>query len=165
MVGVISQLASHQGKKQEFVKERALALVNDRNCVEEQTNTACSAVDAIPGRIRWRKERIAEDSEYLKRLEILLADALVKSDSINSIAASIVIQSDPSEISDEQMRSHLFTVINSASNAAPTQSPTKISSPPKSTDQSTPLACSRLNTRVRSSCENCGLLVGKQRTA
>lgn len=141
MVGVISQLALHQGKKQEFVKQRArLALDNDRNRVEEQTNTACSQVHAIPGRIRLQVPR-SEDSEYLERQEVVHTDVLVKSDRINSIAASIVIQSEQNEISDEQMRSHLLSLINSKADAALAVLPTKISSLPECANESI-LTCS-----------------------
>ncbi len=136
MVGVISQLPSHQGKKQEFVKQRAkLALDNDRNRVEEQTNTACSVVHVIPGRIRLQVPP-AEDSEYLERQEVVHTDVLVKSDRINSIAASIVIQSEQSEISDEQMRSHLLSLINSKADASLAVSLTKIASSPEPANES-----------------------------
>lgn len=161
MVSVISQLASQPGKKiQEFVKERTKHGL-DGDPLKQQTNIACSVVHAIPGRMRLRVPRIAEDSAYLERLEALLqADPLVKSDRVNSIAASIVIQYEPSKISDAQMRSHLFSLINSASDATPTHSPTKISFPPESANQLI-LACSLEIRQTIVTSENCGLLVGK----
>lgn len=163
MVGVISRLASQPGKKiQEFVKEKAKAQDEDCTPLKQQT-TACSVVHAIPGRIRLRVPRIAEDTAYLERLSALLkADPLIKSDRINSIAASIVIQYERSQISDEQMRSHLFNLINTSindSNAVPTESSAKTS--PSEPVKQIILACSLEIRKAVVASENCGLFIGK----
>ena len=52
-------------------------------------------VHTIPGRVRFRVPRIAKDIEYARRLEKLLkSDPVVKSERVNSAAASIVINYD-----------------------------------------------------------------------
>lgn len=52
-------------------------------------------VHTIPGRVRFRVPRIAKDAEYAQRLETLLkADPVVKSERVNSAAASIIINYD-----------------------------------------------------------------------
>jgi hypothetical protein len=162
MVGVISQLASQPGKKiQEFVKEKTKLFTHKNgNFVKQKTNPACSVVHSIPGRIRLRVP--TEDLQYLERLEALLtADAKIKRARINSAAASIVIEYEPSEIPDEQMRSHLFQLIQSASDAVVIPL-TNLSSPqPKCERHSTLRTCSIETRQVVVAPESCGLLKSK----
>ncbi len=160
MVGVISRLASQPGKKiQEFVKEKTKLLTHKNGSfVKQKTNLACSIVHAIPGRIRLRVP--TEDYQYLERLEALLtADAKVKRARINSAAASIVIEYEPSEISDEQMRSHLFHLIQAASHAVII--PLTKSSQPECDRHSTLRTCSIETRQVVVTPESCGLLKSK----
>ena len=72
-------------------------------------------VHEIPGRIRFRVPRIAEDAEYTRKLTILLeADVKVTDVRVNSIAASIAISYSRGAISDDQMRLHLIELIQTA---------------------------------------------------
>jgi hypothetical protein len=72
-------------------------------------------VHEIPGRIRFRVPRIAEDAEYTRKLTTLLeADVKVTDVRVNSIAASIAISYSMGGISDAEMRLHLIELIQTA---------------------------------------------------
>lgn len=84
----------------------------------EPSKIAYSIAHAIPGRIRFRVPRIAQDPEYVKRLEALLAeDSWITSERVNTAAASIVMIYKTGVMLDSEMRSHLASLIQSASDA------------------------------------------------
>ncbi|NEO97938.1 MAG: cadmium-translocating P-type ATPase [Symploca sp. SIO2E9] len=75
-------------------------------------------VHATPGRVRFRIPRIARDREYAQRLHSLLAaDPQITNIRLKLTAASVVIRYLPGTIPDAQMRFHLATLIEHASNA------------------------------------------------
>jgi len=78
-------------------------------------NISYSVVHAIPGRIRFRIPRLSHDTEYTDKLkqaiELYIKDTKVR---VNPMAASIVVNYDNSSVSDEQMRSHLIKLIQTA---------------------------------------------------
>lgn len=87
---------------------------NDNSEVEH-SQIDWKLVHEIPGRIRFRVPRIAEDSEYTRKLTILLeADVKVTDVRVNSSAASIAINYSVGVISDDQMRLHLIELIQTA---------------------------------------------------
>jgi Cu2+-exporting ATPase len=72
-------------------------------------------VHEIPGRMRFRVPRIAEDAEYSRKLNLLLeADANVTEVRLTPEAASVAIRYKIGPISDEKMRSHLIDLIQTA---------------------------------------------------
>lgn len=72
---------------------------------------------AIPGRIRFRIPRLAKDSEYANQLKrVMEADSQTTNVRINTTAACIVIHYQPGIISDNQMRSRLVNLIQTAPN-------------------------------------------------
>ncbi|MBD2505417.1 HMA2 domain-containing protein [Anabaena azotica] len=82
---------------------------------EQPQNISYSVVHAIPGRIRFRIPRLSHDTKYTDKLkqaiELHIQDAQVR---VNPMAASIVINYDNSSVSDEQVRSHLINLIQTA---------------------------------------------------
>lgn len=78
-------------------------------------NISYSVVHAIPGRIRFRIPRLSHDTKYTDKLkqaiELYIKDAQVR---VNPLAASIVVNYDNSSVSDEQVRSHLINLIQTA---------------------------------------------------
>ncbi|MBW4560860.1 MAG: hypothetical protein KME32_06810 [Mojavia pulchra JT2-VF2] len=80
-------------------------------------NISYSVAHAIPGRIRFRIPRIAKDSEYANKLKrVIESDSRTTNVRVNSTAASIVIHYQLGGISDDQMRSHLVNLIQTAPN-------------------------------------------------
>ncbi|MEA5627955.1 HMA2 domain-containing protein [Nostoc sp. UHCC 0251] len=78
-----------------------------------------SVAHAIAGRIRFRIPLLAKDSEYADKLQRLIeSDPKTTNVRINSSAASIVIHYQLGVVSDQQMRSHLVNLIQSAPNVA-----------------------------------------------
>ncbi len=78
-----------------------------------------SVAHAIPGRIRFRIPRLLKDSEYANKLkQVIESDSRTTNVRVNPSAASIVINYQPGVISDEQMRSHLVNLIQTAPNIA-----------------------------------------------
>jgi Cu2+-exporting ATPase len=91
---------------------------NLTSSIQNPDAVAYQVVHAIPGRIRFRVPRIAEDAEYTHKLTVLVkADAKVADVRVNTAAASLAVGYKASLISDDQMRSHLMTLIQTASNA------------------------------------------------
>lgn len=78
-------------------------------------NISYSVVHAIPGRIRFRILRLSHDTKYADKLkqaiELYIKDAQVR---VNPVAPSIVVNYDNSSVSDEQMRSQLINLIQTA---------------------------------------------------
>lgn len=78
-------------------------------------NISYSVVHTIPGRIRFRIPRLSHDTDYADKLkqaiELYIKDAQVR---VNPMAASIVVNYDNSSVSDEQVRSHLIKLIQTA---------------------------------------------------
>lgn len=86
------------------------------NSQKPPVNEFYSITHALPGQVGFCIPRIAEDVEYLKRLQALLADEpWVISEQINKIAGSIVITYKKDVMSDLDMRSHLAKLIQFAS--------------------------------------------------
>ncbi|MEC4814298.1 MAG: hypothetical protein SAK29_13635 [Scytonema sp. PMC 1069.18] len=70
---------------------------------QELTKVAYSIAHAIPGRIRFRVPRIAQDPTYVQRLEALFKkDPAVTNERVNRSAASIVITYQPGKIFNSQ---------------------------------------------------------------
>jgi hypothetical protein len=70
---------------------------------QESAKVAYSIAHAIPGRIRFRIPRIAQDPKYVQRLEALFKkDPAVTNERVNRSAASIVITYQPGKISNSQ---------------------------------------------------------------
>jgi hypothetical protein len=165
MAGVISQLASYTGKKfQEIVTEQTkTSTVDETNSHKLPANTEYSIAHAIRGRIRFRVPRIADDPEYVKRLQALIAaDTRIASERVNTAAASVVITYEPSKVSDAQMRSHIAMLIQSASDAGieSTAVSTYQSSPDATSFYSPILACS-LEVYQAVISSSCGLFKSK----
>ncbi|MBD2345298.1 HMA2 domain-containing protein [Anabaena subtropica] len=84
---------------------------------EQHQNISCSVAHAIPGRIRFRIPRLAKDTEYANKvkqvIELYVEGAKVR---VNPTASSIVINYQNGSISDEQMRSRLIKLIQTAPN-------------------------------------------------
>ena len=108
-------LAEEQGSR---VAEEQGRESNLTSSIQNPDAVAYQVVHAIPGRIRFRVPRIAEDAEYTHKLTVLVkADAKVADVRVNTAAASLAVGYKASLISDDQMRSHLMTLIQTASNA------------------------------------------------
>ncbi|MUG93234.1 hypothetical protein F7734_12665 [Scytonema sp. UIC 10036] len=74
-----------------------------------------SVAHAIPGRIRFRIPRLAKDSTYAEKLkQVMEYDSKLTKVRVNPAAASIVIDYPIGTITDEQMRSHLIHLIQTA---------------------------------------------------
>ncbi|GAA6623752.1 HMA2 domain-containing protein [Scytonema sp. NUACC26] len=74
-----------------------------------------SVAHAIPGRIRFRIPRLSKDSTYAEKLkQVMEFDSRVTKVRVNPAAASIVIDYSIEIIKDEQMRSHLIHLIQTA---------------------------------------------------
>lgn len=77
-----------------------------------------SIVHAIPGRIRFRIPLLARDPEYANNLKLMIeSDTRVTNVRANPEAASIVINYQVRVISDNQMREHLVSLIQTAQDA------------------------------------------------
>ncbi|MBD2446360.1 hypothetical protein H6G76_04125 [Nostoc sp. FACHB-152] len=86
-----------------------------------------SVAHAMPGRIRFRIPRLSKDTEYAKKLQLVIEsqtkNATVR---INPTAASIIVHYSTQLMPVEQMRSHLVNLIQTAPNIAlPTKVGTK----------------------------------------
>ncbi len=108
----LSKHSSSSFKEESFEKKTA-----------ETGKVTYKIVHTIPGRVRFRVPRIAKDSEYTQRLEKLLkADPVVKSERVNSAAASIIINYDLLTTESNGMAhtinqiSHLTNLIEFAAN-------------------------------------------------
>ncbi|MDM9382144.1 hypothetical protein QUB80_15685 [Chlorogloeopsis sp. ULAP01] len=74
-----------------------------------------SIVHATPGRIRFRIPRLTRDSEYADKLKLMLESTPnITNVRVNPRSASIVINYQADTVSDEQMRSHLIQLIQTA---------------------------------------------------
>ncbi|MBD2531850.1 hypothetical protein H6G97_20580 [Nostoc flagelliforme FACHB-838] len=77
-----------------------------------------SIVHAIPGRIRFRIPLLARDPEYANNLKLMIeSDTKVTNVRANPQAASIIINYQVRAISDNQMREHLVSLIQTAQDA------------------------------------------------
>ncbi|PMB40814.1 hypothetical protein CEN41_18710 [Fischerella thermalis CCMEE 5330] len=71
----------------------------------------------IPGRIRFHIPRLGKDAEYAEKLKSAIQSTPNVTDvRINPAAASIVINYQSGTVSDQQMRSHLVNLIQTAPN-------------------------------------------------
>lgn len=74
---------------------------------------------AIPGRIRFHIPQLAIDPEYATKLKALIeSDSRITDVRFNQKAASFVVNYQPDAISDDQVRSHLVNLIQTAPNIA-----------------------------------------------
>lgn len=122
---VMKQFESEtSGSKQVQNSQKTPVQLNGKSAVPKgddkllalESEVAYWVVHSIPGRIRFRVPRIAEDSEYTYKLTVLTeADAKVTEVRVNTAAASFAVSYDLSGISDEKMRSHLINLIQTAS--------------------------------------------------
>lgn len=164
MAALISQLVSIPGKKlQNLVTP--LQFVLQKTNFKQHESIAYSIVHAIPGRLRLRVPRIAQDAKYLERLERLLkADIWVKSERSNSAAASIVVTYEPNAIALKQMRSHLIELIQFASGVEiATELSTSYGESSPRVKSSALLACSLAVRQVKVAAESCGLFKSRVR--
>ena len=88
------------------------------NPVAQNPEVAYKIVHEIPGRIRFRIPRIAEDAEYCQKLRVLLeTDTTVTDVRVNTAAASMAVSYKVGLISDNKMKAHLVNLIQTASSA------------------------------------------------
>ncbi|MEQ9551230.1 MAG: heavy metal translocating P-type ATPase [Coleofasciculus sp. G3-WIS-01] len=75
----------------------------------------CRVVHSIPGRVRFRVPRLADDADYAHRLETLMAsqDGVIQV-RVRRAAASIVIAYNNQQLSDVQMRRVLLSLIQTS---------------------------------------------------
>ena len=89
--------------------------VSSPSLPENQLIEGCSIVHSVPGRIRLRIQRLADDQLYAKRLERLLqADELVSSVRVNRAAASVAISYEGNGISEMELGLRLLGILNRA---------------------------------------------------
>lgn len=163
MAALISQLLSIPGKKlQNLVAP--LQFVLQKTKLKQHESIAYSIVHAIPGRLRLRVPRIAQDAKYLERLERLLkADSWVKSERSNSAAASIVVTYEPNAIASKQMRSHLIELIQFASGVEIVTGLSTSCGKRYPIKSSALFACSLAVRQAKVAAESCGLFKSRVR--
>lgn len=112
--------------KQSSQPQPTTKLARNKPSAKQSAKIAYSIAHAIPGRVRFRVPRIAQDPEYVKRLKALLkADERVTSERVNSAAASVVITYKSGTTRNAEIRkrslleciSYLAKLIQSASDA------------------------------------------------
>ncbi|WP_445628506.1 HMA2 domain-containing protein [Nostoc sp. DSM 114167] len=111
---------SHSDKKANFYQH-----LSPKNAVKSAANKTpptpkifYSIVHAIPGRIRFRIPLLARDTEYANKLKMIIeSDNRVTNVRTNLEATSIVINYQVRVISDNQMRQHLISLIQTAREA------------------------------------------------
>ncbi len=100
------------------LNDQTAIAVGDNKQATQHLEVAYTVVHAIPGRIRFRIPRIAEDAEYTYRVTVLIkADTKVTEVRVNARAASMAVSYQASSLSAEKMQSHLIDLIQTASNA------------------------------------------------
>ncbi|WP_446335008.1 hypothetical protein [Coleofasciculus sp. G1-WW12-02] len=76
-----------------------------------------SLVHAVPGRMRFRVPKVAEDPAYLRRLELLVKkDDWITQMRCNSTVASVVMTYNPMEVSEAEAGLHFISLIQIAAN-------------------------------------------------
>jgi cytoskeletal protein RodZ len=89
--------------------------VSSSSSSETQLTEGCSIVHSVPGRIRLRIQRVAEDGLYAKRLERLLKeDEVVLNARVNRSAASVVINYEENGVSQMDLGLRLLGLLNRA---------------------------------------------------
>jgi len=74
-------------------------------------------VHAVPGRMRFRVPKVAEDSAYLRRLQSLVKkDDWITQMRCNTTAASVVITYNPMQVSEAEAGLHFISLIQIAAN-------------------------------------------------
>ncbi len=113
MAGLTLEMVSPQGKKQEQI------VTDEINCsATPSSRVVYSITYALPGQVGFCVPRISEDPKYLQCLLALLAvEHCLTSYQVNITAGSIVITYKSGVMSDCEMRSHLCSLIQFASNA------------------------------------------------
>lgn len=108
-----SRKRSDSNKHQQF-KKTTSSVANKTASHEE---ISYSLAHAIPGRIRFRIPRLVKDSEYANKLkQVIESDPRIMTVRVNPTAASVVVSYQLGVISDNQMRSHLVNLIQTAPN-------------------------------------------------
>ncbi|BAY19469.1 hypothetical protein NIES21_53320 [Anabaenopsis circularis NIES-21] len=99
-----------------------------KNLMNEKTQAqqiSYSVAHAISGRIRFRVPRLSKDVEYANKLKVAIESQIKNAKvRINPTAASVVIHYPSGLMPDEQMRSYLVNLIQTAQNIV---LPTKVS--------------------------------------
>ncbi|MFP5271516.1 MAG: hypothetical protein ACLGGO_14910 [Coleofasciculus sp.] len=94
--------------------------LNDKHpIVALNTNSTVvySLVHAVPGRMRFRVPKVAEDPAYLRRLELLVKkDDWITQMRCNSTVASVVMTYNPIEVSEAEAGLHFISLIQIAAN-------------------------------------------------
>ncbi|WP_446359923.1 hypothetical protein [Coleofasciculus sp. G2-EDA-02] len=94
--------------------------LNDKHpIVALNTNSTVvySLVHAVPGRMRFRVPKVAEDPAYLRRLELLVKkDDWITQMRCNSTVASVVMTYNPMEVSEAEAGLHFISLIQIAAN-------------------------------------------------
>jgi hypothetical protein len=110
MVGSILRLVSTPEKK-----TQVRVTQHTDHTEQKSPQEVYSITYAMSGQIGLCVPRISRDSRYLERLgKLLKAEASVTNVQINSTAASVVVTYNSREMSDDEMRSHLTNLIQSA---------------------------------------------------
>ncbi|WP_446363782.1 hypothetical protein [Coleofasciculus sp. G3-WIS-01] len=94
--------------------------LNDKHpIVALNTNSTVvySLVHAVPGRMRFRVPKVAEEPAYLRRLELLVKkDDWITQMRCNSTVASVVMTYNPMEVSEAEAGLHFISLIQIAAN-------------------------------------------------
>ncbi|BAZ66876.1 hypothetical protein NIES4106_16290 [Fischerella sp. NIES-4106] len=110
MVGSILRLVSTPEKK-----TQVRVTQHTDHTEQKSPQEVYSITYAMSGQVGLCVPRISRDSRYLERLgKLLKAEASVTNVQINSTAASVVVTYNSREMSDDEMRSHLTNLIQSA---------------------------------------------------
>lgn len=106
-------------------RQKRLNNVHSQNTISKNTanqktpsqQISYSVAHAISGRIRFRVPRLSKDAEYANKLKLAIESKIKNAKvRINPTAASVVINYPSDLMTDEQMRSHLINLIQTAPN-------------------------------------------------
>lgn len=113
---IISSILKSSLSEREYetlVKQKRLAHSDD--IAAQRQKISYRVAHAIPGRIRFHVPQLAIDYEYAHKLKVVTEfDARTTDIRVNAAASSIVITYELGVISDDQMRSHLVKLIQTA---------------------------------------------------
>ncbi len=113
--GILNSRLSDQ-EYETLVKPKRLADSDDIAALPQEISY--SVAHAIPGRIRFHIPRLATDPEYAHKLKVVTEFApRITHVRLDPAAASIIINYQPGVISDDQMQSHLVSLIQTAPDA------------------------------------------------
>ncbi len=102
-------------KNQATYTENAVAATAVMNSHHDEPESEYTIVHSVPGRIRIKVPKLAEDQDFTKRLHQLLnEDNYVTNVRINSSAASVIINYDGQGLSDIELGLRLLSIFNKA---------------------------------------------------